>query len=561
MEATKKTQGKWQIMCLVLLLAGMIFGISRDAAALERIFTENEQSVYVGDQFDLMNLVEPDMKAGTTFHLTETSTETASVTETGILTCLKEGTVTVEAERKNDDDTSYKDTIEINVIAPEQVKLAYGQSVSKPMQEYLLQMGYTLSADRNSVTISEDGSLQAVGFRPSVIYADNGRGSCCAIAEVTIETPSYSQEYVTRAVGSKATAVGVDGFSFIGSGSEKITYATEDNKVAVWTTQGIQAVAKGQTTLKATLTAYNKDTITLTMPVYVTTPTVSGKTVILASGCVKKPSISGTIAQSKITWDPEKQGAAYFTEQGDIFANYKGSKKLTLNIDGLDFSILVRVSNPTYADFNIIMYKGMGKTLKLKGLVPGSKVSFSSNNKKKVTITSRGKMKAKKISHTNITVKADGRTFKIWVEISSKRGYRASKKAIAISKTKTTYSQARRMSKSFYDCSSLVSRVYRKYDVYFGSKSGWSPVAADIGKWCTRNHKVIAKKAVSYKKLLPGDLIFFSGWRNGRYKNITHIEIYTGGAKDVSASSRYGKVVHYGYGKGDSVVLVARPTK
>ena len=360
MEATKKTQGKWQIMCLVLLLAGMIFGISRDAAALERIFIENEQSVYVGDQFDLMNLVEPDMKAGTTFHLTETSTETASVTETGILTCLKEGTVTVEAERKNDDDTSYKDTIEINVIAPEQVKLAYGQSVSKPMQEYLLQMGYTLSADRNSVTISEDGSLQAVGFRPSVIYADNGRGSRFAIAEVTIETPSYSQEYVTRAVGSKATAVGVDGFSFIGSGSEKITYATGDDKVAVWTTQGIQAVAKGQTTLKATLTAYNKDTITLTMPVYVTTPTVSGKTVILASGCVKKPSISGTIAQSKITWDPEKQGAAYFTEQGDIFANYKGSKKLTLNIDGLDFSILVRVSNPAYADFNIIMYKGMG---------------------------------------------------------------------------------------------------------------------------------------------------------------------------------------------------------
>lgn len=50
------------------------------------------------------------------------------------------------------------------MIAPEQVKLAYGQSVSKPMQEYLLQMGYTLSADRNSVTISEDGSLQAVGF-------------------------------------------------------------------------------------------------------------------------------------------------------------------------------------------------------------------------------------------------------------------------------------------------------------------------------------------------------------------------------------------------------------
>lgn len=561
MEATKKTQGKWQIMCLVLLFAGMVIGFSRDAAALERIFTVTAQSVYVGDQFDLTNLVEPDMKTGTTFHLTEASTETASVTEAGILTALKEGTVTVEAEHKKDDDTVYKESIEITVIAPEQVTLAYGQSVSKPMQEYLLQMGYTLSADRNSVTISEDGSLQAVGFQPSMIYADNGRGRRFAVVEVTIEAPSFAQEYVTRAVGSKAIDVSIDGFSLIGGGSEKIVYATKDNKVAVWTTQGVQAVAKGQTTLEATLTAYNKDTITLTIPVYVTTPSVTNKTVILASGCVKKPSVSGTVAQSKITWDPAKQGAAYFTDQGEIFANYKGTKKLTLNIDGLNFTITVRVSNPTYADFSIVMYKGMGKTLKLKGLVTGSKVSFSSGNKKKITITSKGKMKAKKVGHTNITVKADGRTFKIWVEISSKRGYQASKKAIAISKTKTTYSQARRMSKRYYDCSSLVSRVYRNYGVYFGSRSGWSPVAADIGKWCARNHKVIAKKAVSYKKLLPGDLIFFSGWRNGRYKNITHIEIYTGGAKDVSASSRYGKVVHYGYGTGDSVVLVARPTK
>ena len=151
MEATKKTQGKWQIMCLVLLLAGMIFGISRDAAALERIFTENEQSVYVGDQFDLMNLVEPDMKAGTTFHLTETSTETASVTKTGILTCLKEGTVTVEAERKNDDDTSYKDTIEIKAVRKVEVKLAYGQSVSKPMQEYLLLYRSVLSLNHQAL--------------------------------------------------------------------------------------------------------------------------------------------------------------------------------------------------------------------------------------------------------------------------------------------------------------------------------------------------------------------------------------------------------------------------
>ena len=73
--------------------------------------------------------------------------------------------------------------------------------------------------------------------------------------------------------------------------------------------------------------------------------------------------------------------------------------------------------------------------------------------------------------------------------------------------------------------------------------------------------KLLQKKRFLIKNCFRETCIFFSGSRNGRYKNITHIEIYTGGAKDVSASSRYGKVVHYGYGKGNSVVLVARPTK
>ena len=88
------------------------------------------------------------------------------------------------------------------------------------------------------------------------------------------------------------------------------------------------------------------------------------------------------------------------------------------------------------------------------------------------------------------------------------------------------------MRKGYYDCSSLVSRVYRPYGVYFGVKRGWSPTAAAIGKWCTNNKKVLSKKAVSYKKLLPGDLVCYSYARNGRYRNISHIEIYVGKWKE-----------------------------
>ena len=156
---------------------------------------------------------------------------------------------------------------------------------------------------------------------------------------------------------------------------------------------------------------------------------------------------------------------------------------------------------------------------------------------------------------------ADGRLFIIRTEVSSKIGYKASMKAIAISKKKTVYSQAYRMSNGKYDCSSLVWRVYSKCGVYFGVRSGWAPTAADIGKWCAQHHKVIANKGVSYTKLLPGDLIFFSYTKNGRYKNISHVEMYTGGGMDVSASSSYNRVVHYWYYPNDSIVMIARPTK
>ena len=74
------------------------------------------------------------------------------------------------------------------------------------------------------------------------------------------------------------------------------------------------------------------------------------------------------------------------------------------------------------------------------------------------------------------------------------------------------------------------------------------------------HNKVIAKKALDYTKLVPGDLVFYSYTKNGRYKNISHIEMYVGNGMSVSASSSRNAVVHYGYGT-NSVVMIARPLK
>lgn len=548
------------ILGAFLIVCGILLGLGANAAAQDKILAVTTQNLYVEDVFDLSNcLVENDTK-NITFAMKDPD-QPGDITDGTLFHASETGTYVIRVTRQEEDEQTTTEELTVVAVSPENLEWTYGENVTLPIESYILEQSYQLEADTGSIVLGEKGEAQVVGFQKTKIMATTIRGDSFLVAEITIKQPSLDKSTIVAAKGGKAQNIQLQNFISRSGGQEKQVWSTLNRAVAKWDGEGIVGVAKGETMLQLQLTAYNGEQIELTAQVIVTEPKISEKTVILAAGCKKTLTISGTVAQSVIVYDGDQSGAAYFTTDGKIYANYKGTRKLTVTIDGLAFTINVRVSNPTYSHFTVIMYKGMRKNLKIVGLVSGSKVTYKSSKKSTVTISSKGKMKAKKTGHAVITVKADGKTLKLWVEISSKRGYQASKKAIAISKTKTTYSQARRMSKHYYDCSSLVSRVYRKYGVYFGSPRGWSPVAADIGKWCAYNHKVIAKKSVSYKKLLPGDLIFFSGWKNGRYKNITHIEIYTGAAMDVSASSRFHKVVHYGYGKGDTVVLVARPTK
>ena len=239
----------------------------------------------------------------------------------------------------------------------------------------------------------------------------------------------------------------------------------------------------------------------------------------------------------------------------------EGTEKITFYVDGKKFTLSLVITDPQYKKNTFTMYKGLKKTLPISGLNKKySTISYTSAKPDTASITKAGYVTAKKVGTVKIKIKADGKSFNVWVEVAAKKAYQAAKREIAISKTKTKYSQIKRMMTGFYDCSSLVSRVYRKFGVYFGSKSGWSPTAAGIGQWCSSHHKVIASKAVDYTKLVPGDLVFYSYTKNGRYKNISHIEMYVGNGMSVSASSSRNAVVHYGYGTS-SIVMIARPLK
>lgn len=124
--------------------------------------------------------------------------------------------------------------------------------------------------------------------------------------------------------------------------------------------------------------------------------------------------------------------------------------------------------------------------------------------------------------------------------------------AFALSKVGYPYSQAYRDSGDYYDCSSLAYYAWRSAGVnimYEGSNT-----AASEGKLCYDNSLL-----VNYDEMQPGDLIFYSYDRNGRFMNITHVAIYVGNGKVVEAANARLGIVYRSVQGRSSIVFIGRP--
>lgn len=134
--------------------------------------------------------------------------------------------------------------------------------------------------------------------------------------------------------------------------------------------------------------------------------------------------------------------------------------------------------------------------------------------------------------------------------ISDENGRKAV--AFALSKVGYPYSQAYRDSGDYYDCSSLAYYAWRNAGVsimYEGSNT-----AASEGKYCYDNNLL-----VNYDEMQPGDLIFYSYERNGRFMNISHVAIYAGSGKVVEAANTRLGVVYRPVQGRSSIVFIGRP--
>ena len=265
-------------------------------------------------------------------------------------------------------------------------------------------------------------------------------------------------------------------------------------------------------------------------------------------------------SSSRAVWKSGNERIATVDASGNIKGKAEGRTYVQAVVGSQVVTADVQVTNPYLSKSSGTAAKGRTAKILIRGLSSTSKISVSVNKSRAAAYIQSGQLVIypKKKGTTKFYVNIDGKQKTYKAEVTS---YKAVKAIAKAKKAKgCRYSQPRRMRKGYYDCSSLIWRCYKPYGIHFGSRS-YAPVAASEAKYMKRHKKVVSYKRVKAGKLLPGDVIFYSYTRNGRYRNISHVALYIGNGRIIHAANRKVGVVEAKYKYTKCIKMIARPAK
>lgn len=390
------------------------------------------------------------------------------------------------------------------------------------------------------------------------------------------KSPELEQSQLTLAVGGKTGKIKVV------NGTIKDCTSLDTGIVKV-TGKGVVTPKKeGTAAILVSVLGQDQAYTALYCEVTVINPTLSDTDVILngqeeLSYYLKINGLIGSILDEKVTCASSNPDIVSVKQKENgiyLYGESEGTADVSITIYGKKLTCHVTVINFALDSQAITLEKGKSKTIKFSN--QSKTITWKSSDKSIASVNSSGKITAKNFGNATITGKSGKDTYTCYVAVASSEAIKAVKKAEA--SVGALYSQAKRMEEGYYDCSSLTWRSYSPYGVCMGSEN-WAPTAADQGKWCVENGKIIAEKGVSVEELvlLPGDLIFYAkSQNNGRYKNIYHVAMFTGYQIEKTANGdselkgylvdANGKTVaksqyrtEFSFDKG--IVLIGRPAK
>ncbi len=549
---------KKRIISVFVFVFIMCMCIKSDVHADNVFLTQTEISIYEGDSISLADFVPESYRTGASYTIDEESddSECVRLESDGTLNSLYDGDLVVDVT-VNINGVSSTDEIVVNIILPQEINAACGDNTDLAAYSNSLYSSSTFVTDDASVTYTGTGNVRIDGFNGGTVYAVKNNGSKITVANVAVNEPYIKHATVVRAINTDGFRPLIEDYT----AAVSIKYDISDNTIVTADNGFLYAKTTGSCDVKATLVSACGQTKELDFKYFGTDPSISKNEYIVAKGAQFRLEASGIASESAITSDIDSEYVSF--DYMLVSGIEKGTDNVTIHIDGREFIVKFIVTNPAFKTDEVLLYPGKSYNMTFSGINTNSDISYEIEKKSYASVTSNGKVKAKKYGSTKLIVVVDYKTLELPVEVTTKTAYYAVKREMAIANTKTHYSQAYRMSKGLYDCSSLVWRSYSKYGVYF-SNSRYAPTAAGIAYWCACHKKVISYKPLSNtSKLRAGDLIFFAfAGNNGRYRHISHVETYVGGGMDISASSSHNKVIKYGsLYNNECVVMIARPTR
>lgn len=438
-----------------------------------------------------------------------------------------------------------------------------------------------ISANEEIAMVDENGVVKGINPGRVEITAKTSTGSDkCIITILTSDIQKKSSDMggiCIKRINKNGTVAGGNISQAKGQKLTLAVYGTSESKVksCKWKSSNTSVVSKpvvisggklkvnldalqeGTSDITAKVKYMNNTTVTYKVTITVTNPLASATNIILygsSFGDYRQQYITfnGINENSTISLGSVKSEilqATIYSTKIELMGIGEGNGVLKLNIDEKEILI-----NYVVVNVSVQMPKNViNKKEKIKIIVNGNlgiTPKYTARNKKIASVSADGTITGKKAGVTYVDAKIGNLNQSYRVEVCAKGMDKIINRANYIV-NKWKYSQAKRMKKGYYDCSSLVWKGYKAYKGYnkkLGSKY-YANTAAGLFDYLREKKKIVYYGFTGIDNMKPGDLIFYGDYDNavkystpGRTLDIYHVSMYAG---DGVVVEKGGKTINY----------------